>query len=70
MRRPGLPGSRVAAISVNPLDAEALRRKSLSLHWELMFARSVFQTPDMAAQGRSLDEAAAPGTGGARQPRA
>ncbi len=33
-----------------PLDVMALKRKSLSLHWELMFTRSMFRTPDMQAQ--------------------
>jgi zinc-binding alcohol dehydrogenase family protein len=41
-----------------PLDVNALKRKSLSLHWELMFTRSIFETPDMAEQGRILDEVA------------
>lgn len=37
-----------------PLDARPLKRKSLSLHWELMFTRSLFQTPDMIEQHRLL----------------
>jgi len=32
------------------LDALPLKRKSLSLHWEMMFARPLFRTADMAAQ--------------------
>jgi len=36
------------------LDASLLKRKSLSLHWELMFTRSLFQTADMAEQGKLL----------------
>jgi zinc-binding alcohol dehydrogenase family protein len=36
------------------INVLALKRKSLSLHWELMFTRSLFQTPDMAEQGRLL----------------
>src|ERR1700754_3853314 len=35
-----------------------MKRKSLSLHWELMYTRSLFHTDDMAEQGRILDEAA------------
>ncbi len=35
-----------------------LRRKSISLHWEYMFTRPVFATPDMIAQHRLLDELA------------
>jgi zinc-binding alcohol dehydrogenase family protein len=38
------------------LDATLLKRKSLSLHWELMFTRSLFQTADMQAQGDLLAE--------------
>jgi zinc-binding alcohol dehydrogenase family protein len=33
-----------------PLDVMLLKGKSLSLHWESMFTRSMFQTPDMQAQ--------------------
>jgi zinc-binding alcohol dehydrogenase family protein len=42
-----------------PIDITKLKRKSVSLHWELMFTRSLFQTPDMAAQQRLLNEVAA-----------
>ena len=35
-----------------------LKRKSISLHWELMFTRSLFKTPDMQAQHRLLNEVA------------
>jgi zinc-binding alcohol dehydrogenase family protein len=42
-----------------PIDVMKLKRKSLSLHWELMFTRSLFDTPDIAAQGALLDEVAA-----------
>jgi zinc-binding alcohol dehydrogenase family protein len=41
------------------LDAVPLKRKSLSLHWEMMFARSLFQTPDMHQQHRLLDRVSA-----------
>ncbi len=41
------------------IDVLALKRKSLSLHWELMFTRSLFQTPDMAEQGQILERVAA-----------
>jgi zinc-binding alcohol dehydrogenase family protein len=56
-----LPQGRIALIDdpVQPLDVMALKLKSLSLHWELMFTRSLFQTPDMSAQGRLLDVVAA-----------
>lgn len=41
-----------------PIDVRLLKRKCVSLHWELMFTRSLFQTPDMAAQHRLLMEMA------------
>lgn len=40
------------------INVLALKRKSLSLHWELMFTRSLFQTADMAAQGLLLAQVA------------
>ena len=41
------------------LDVAKLKGKSVSLHWEAMFTRSTFQTADMDAQHRLLDEVAA-----------
>ncbi len=41
------------------LDATLLKSKCASLHWEYMFARSFFSTPDMVAQHEILNEAAA-----------
>ena len=41
------------------LDARPLKRKAISLHWELMFTRPLFGTPDMAEQGDLLNEVAA-----------
>lgn len=41
-----------------PLDINHLKRKSISVHWELMFTRSLFGTPDMIAQHRLLSEVA------------
>lgn len=38
------------------LDAKPLKRKAASLHWEFMFARPVFGTPDMLAQHALLNE--------------
>lgn len=32
------------------------KAKAVSIHWELMFTRSTFQTQDMIAQGRLLDD--------------
>jgi zinc-binding alcohol dehydrogenase family protein len=40
------------------LNISLLKRKSVSLHWELMFTRSLFGTEDMAAQGRLLSRLA------------
>ncbi|CAM3422858.1 Zinc-type alcohol dehydrogenase-like protein [Bordetella sputigena] len=37
------------------LDAVPLKRKALSLHWELMFTRSLYQTPDMIRQHEILE---------------
>ena len=36
------------------LDVVPLKRKAASLHWEFMFARSMWQTPDMGEQGSLL----------------
>jgi zinc-binding alcohol dehydrogenase family protein len=41
-----------------PIDINQLKRKSISLHWELMFTRSLFGTTDMIAQHRLLSEVA------------
>jgi NADPH:quinone reductase-like Zn-dependent oxidoreductase len=41
------------------LDIVPLKRKSISVHWELMFTRPLFQTPDMIEQHRILAEVAA-----------
>ncbi|PSH04117.1 MAG: zinc-binding alcohol dehydrogenase family protein [Acidobacteria bacterium] len=38
------------------LDANKLKPKSASLHWELMFVRSTFQTADMIEQHRILEQ--------------
>ncbi|CAN5288058.1 zinc-binding alcohol dehydrogenase family protein [soil metagenome] len=41
------------------LDARPLKAKSLSLHWELMFTRSSFETPDMQRQHELLERVSA-----------
>ena len=41
-----------------PIDIRAMKRKSISLHWEFMYTRSLFHTHDMLAQHRILDEVA------------
>ncbi|WNL45709.1 zinc-binding alcohol dehydrogenase family protein [Dyella sp. BiH032] len=40
------------------LDIGLLKRRSLSLHWEFMFTRPLFQTEDMKAQHQLLNEVA------------
>jgi zinc-binding alcohol dehydrogenase family protein len=41
-----------------PIDVRLLKRKSVSLHWELMYTRSIFETADMIEQHRILAEVA------------
>ena len=43
---------------LGPVDINQLKDKSLSLHWELMFTRSLFETADMIQQHRLLSEVA------------
>ncbi|MBU0901049.1 MAG: zinc-binding alcohol dehydrogenase family protein [Gammaproteobacteria bacterium] len=54
------PQGRLALIDdpEQPLDIMQLKRKSLSLHWELMFTRSLFETADMIEQHRLLQRVA------------
>lgn len=40
------------------IDLNLFKRKSISIHWELMFTRSLFSTPDMLGQHRLLNEVA------------
>lgn len=53
------PQGRVAFID-DPiaLDIMLFKRKSVSAHWEFMFARPMFKTTDMGAQGALLDDVA------------
>ncbi|UXH80823.1 zinc-binding alcohol dehydrogenase family protein [Roseateles amylovorans] len=56
------PQGRLALIDdFGPTDVDvmALKGKSLSLHWELMFTRSMHATHDIAAQGKLLTDVAA-----------
>lgn len=41
-----------------PIDIMKFKRKAISLHWELMFTRSLFNTPDMIEQHRILNRLA------------
>ena len=53
------PQGRFAVIDDPPaLDIMPFKLKSVSVHWELMFTRPLFETPDMAAQHRLLNEVA------------
>lgn len=54
------PFGRIAMIDdpEQPLEVMKLKPKSLSLHIEFMFARSMFQAADMAEQGRLLNQVA------------
>ncbi len=54
------PQGRLALIDdpLLPLDIKLLKRKSISLHWEYMFTRSFFETPDMIEQHHILNRVA------------
>jgi len=40
------------------LDVNIFKQKSVSTHWEFMFTRALFNTPDLGEQGRILTEIA------------
>ena len=51
------PQGRFGVIDDPPtLDITPFKRKSVSVHWELMYTRTIYGTPDMAEQGRLLEE--------------
>lgn len=54
------PQGKLAVIDdpAGPLELNALKRKSASFHWEFMFTRSMFQTPDMIEQHHILNHIA------------
>lgn len=53
------PQGRIGVIDdPETLDVMPLKGKSVSLHWEMMFTRSMLQTADMGEQGTLLDEVA------------
>jgi zinc-binding alcohol dehydrogenase family protein len=54
------PQSALALIEnpARPLEITKLKPKSISLHWEFMFTRPLYQTPDMGEQGRLLTQVA------------
>jgi NADPH2:quinone reductase len=53
------PQGRLALIDdPKVLDIAAFKHKMVSVHWEFMFGRAMFQTPDMVAQHKLLSEVA------------
>ena len=51
------PQGRFGLIDDPPtFDIAPFKRKSASIHWEFMFTRSAFETPDIAEQGVLLNE--------------
>ena len=51
------PQGRFGVIDDPPtLDITPFKRKSASVHWELMYTRTIYGTADMAEQGRLLNE--------------
>ncbi len=53
------PQGRIALIDdPEPIDVRLLKRKSVSLHWEFMFTRSMFTTSDRIAQHHLLNRVA------------
>lgn len=54
-----MPQGKLALIDdPETLDARPLKAKSISLHWEFMFTRSMFETPDIIAQHQLLTRVA------------
>jgi zinc-binding alcohol dehydrogenase family protein len=54
------PQGRIGLIDdPEPLDLRLVKFKSVSIHWEAMFTRPMFSTPDMIRQHEILDEVAA-----------
>lgn len=53
------PFGHITAIDEPPgLDLVGLKAKSIAWHWELMFTRAMYETPDMIEQQRLLDATA------------
>jgi len=54
------PQGRFSVIDDPPvLDIMRFKGKSVSIHWELMFTRSTFETSDMETQGKILEQVGA-----------
>jgi zinc-binding alcohol dehydrogenase family protein len=53
------PQGKIALIDdPTAIDVRTLKRKSVSLHWEFMYTRSMFQTEDMQKQHQLLNDVA------------
>ena len=53
------PHGKIALIDdPGPIDVNLLKQKSISLHWEAMFTKILFETPDMISHHRILCELA------------
>jgi zinc-binding alcohol dehydrogenase family protein len=53
------PFGKIALIDdPEPIDIRKLKQKSISLHWEFMYTRSMFKTDDMIEQSRLLNRVA------------
>jgi len=52
------PFGSIVAIDDGPRDVSPLKSKSIAWHWELMFTRSLYRTPDMIEQHALLDRIA------------
>ena len=64
------PAGEITAIDEpEGLDLLPLKDKSITFHWEFMFTRPLFQTPDMIAQHDALERIAAGATPGPSGPR-
>jgi len=51
-------GQLLAIDDFGPVEIGLLKSKSISFHWELMFTRSLYRTPDQVAQHHILGEVA------------
>ncbi|KAB1660293.1 zinc-binding alcohol dehydrogenase family protein [Pseudoclavibacter chungangensis] len=52
------PFGHIVAIDDGPRDVEPLKERSVAWHWELMFTRALFGTPDLGEQGALLNRVA------------
>lgn len=52
------PFGHIVAIDDGPRDVLPLKRKSITWHWELMFTRALYRTPDMVEQHKLLNQVA------------